>query len=241
MDYTGKKFADIASIIDRVVGNLKSEEPKPQLEECDRREMLRNTYKATSEIVQDCLADKYFHKRGIGELVYPASLRFAEKLRDGEGGIRPAIVAMIGVHGEDKPVSMHRTFLAPSGMSKAEMKAPRKIMPGGLPDGSCVMLSDYHGGPIGIAEGIETAMSASALYGIPVWAALNATMLSRWTPPKDADEVVVFGDNDAKFGGQMAAYRCAHRAAVKGYKTYVNIPSNVGEDWNDILLQKADQ
>ena len=240
MEYTGKEWKVVANLIDGMVGNLKPEAPKPDMTPEKRREILRDTYKATQAVEPGDLVHRYLESRGVGELIYPKALRFAPKLRDGDGGIRPAMVAMIGVPGEEKPASMHKTFLKSDGSGKAEMPNARRIMPGSLPEGACVMLSEYTpGGPIGIAEGIETALSASALYDVPVWAAINSTMLAKWFPPEGCDEVVIFGDNDAKFGGQSAAYRLAHRLSVKGFRVSVHIPDAVGEDWNDVLMRRA--
>lgn len=238
--YTGKEFKEVASLIDGMVGNLKVESAKPDMLTETRRDILRDTYKATQAVQAGDLVHKYLESRKIDELIYPPALRFAPKLRDGHGGIRPAMIAMVGVHGDPKPVSMHRTFLAPDGSAKAEMKAPRKMMPGQLPDGACVMLSEYTGGPLGIAEGIETAMSASAIYEMPVWSAINSAILAKWLPPDGCEEVAIFADNDAKYGGQMAAFTAAHRIAVRGVKVTVHVPPIVGEDWNDIY-RKANQ
>ena len=89
---------------------------------------------------------------------------------------------------------------------------------------------------MGIAEGIETAMSASAMFGILVWSAINATMLAKWTPPEGCTEVAIFGDNDASFAGQAAAYELARRLAVNHVTVTVHIPPKVGDDWNDVLM-----
>jgi len=150
------------------------------------------------------------------------------------------MVAMVGVPGLAKFVSMHRTFLKPDGSGKAEMAAPRKLMAGELPDGACVMLSEYvPGGPLGIAEGIETAMSASALYDMPVWAAINTTLMSKWQPPEGCAEVAIFADNDQKLGGQAAAYGLGHRLSVKGIDVTVHVPGRIGADFNDIHMERA--
>lgn len=238
MEYTGRAFRDVAREIDAMVGNIKPEASRPAITPEQSRDRLRDAYRGTQPIQPGDAAHAYLARRGVEELIYPDALRFHPSMRDGEGGVRPAMVAMIGVHGEDRFCSMHRTFLAPDGAGKAEMAAPRKIMPGELPPGACVMLSDYHGGPLGIAEGIETAMSASALYSMPVWAAINSTLLAKWTPPEGCDEVVVFGDNDAKFGGQAAAYALAHAlAARKGIAASVVLPPEAGKDFNDMWLE----
>lgn len=239
IEFTGKPFPEVARQIDGILGNVKpdADKPKSALSDDDRRQILRAAYADTVPIEPGDLAHAYLTARGIDELIYPKALRFAPRMKDGEGGVRPCMVAMVA--GPDgKPVTMHRTFLRPDGLAKADMASPRKLMPGALPDGACVRLCDYTSGPLGIAEGIETAMSASGLYTLPVWAAINATMLAKWTPPDGCDEVAVFGDHDPKFGGQAAAYALAHRLAVKGIAVTVHIPAMPGTDFNDVWLQQ---
>lgn len=240
IEYTGKPFKEVASMIDEMVGNVKADSipAKPIMTDEQRRNTLRDTYKATQPVQPGDLVHRYLEARGVDELIYPDALRFAPKLRDGDGGIRPCMVAMVS--GPDgKPVSMHRTFLKSDGSGKAEMASPRKMMPGELPEGACIRLSEYvAGGPLGIAEGIETAMSASALYDMPVWAAINSAILKKWLPPDGCTEVAVFGDNDPKFGGQAAAWALAHRLAVKGIEVSVHIPERAGTDWNDVWKAK---
>jgi putative DNA primase/helicase len=237
MKFTGKTFPEVASEIDTLLGNKKFEPDAipTQISDDDRLTALRSVAAQSVKLTPETLGHTYFESRGIGERVYPKSLRFIPALRDGQGGIRPCVIATVrGPDGEN--ATLHRTFLRADGKAKAEMAAPRKLMPGSLPDGACVALSDYTGGPLGIAEGIETAMSASRLYDMPVWAAINSTMMEKWQPPEGCEEVAVFGDHDAKFGGQAAAYRLAHRLSVKGLDVTVHIPQIEGQDWNDVLL-----
>jgi putative DNA primase/helicase len=49
--------------------------------------------------------------------------------------------------------------------------------------------------------------------------------------------VVVFGDNDANFTGQDAAYTLAHRLARQGMQVDVQIPPVVGTDWADAQFE----
>jgi len=50
---------------------------------------------------------------------------------------------------------------------------------------------------------------------------------------------MIFADNDAKFGGQKAAFLLAHRLAVSRreipLEIQVLIPENVGTDWADTI------
>lgn len=232
--YLGKPFVEVASLIDGIVGNVKPDaEPRRVMTDDERIKALRAVWSDSRPAVRGDLVDVYLTSRGLGQAVYPKALRFAAALRDGEGGEKPCMVALVGVYGE-KPCSLHRTFLRRDGKGKAEMSSPRKLMPGQLPDGACVQLSDWTGGALGIAEGIETALAASAIYDIPVWAAISSAIMKKWSPPPGCDEVVVFGDNDPKFGGQAAAFALAHSIAVSGVDVTVKIPDRAGADWADI-------
>lgn len=234
-EFTRQSFVEVASRIDAILGSVKGDAlPRPQMTEDDRRQALRAAWVESRPVTPGDLVDAYLRARGISQPSYPAALRFAASLRDGEGGVRPAMLALVGLPLE-KPVSMHRTFLRPDGGAKAEMGSPRKMMPGEIPDGACVQLSEWtFSGPIGIAEGIETAMAASCRFDVPVWSAINATMMAKWLPPPGCDEVVIFGDNDASYAGHAAAYRLAHRLAARQFRVSVQIPTIPGEDWADV-------
>jgi putative DNA primase/helicase len=239
LGWTGRTFAEVAAEIDRLLGNVK-EDPlaRPLLDEDQRRAMLRKVWAETAQAAKGDLVDLYLAARKIDQPTYPASIRFGSALADGDGGVKPALVAVVS-DASGKPASLHRTFLRRDGSAKADMPSPRKMMPGELPDGACVRLSDYTGGCMGIAEGLETALSASRLFDVPVWSAINANLLEKWTPPDGCDEVAIFGDNDANFTGHAAAYRLAKKLAMTGKKVTVHFPQTVGHDWNDVLVTGA--
>lgn len=133
-------------------------------------------------------------------------------------------------------VNLHLTFLTKDG-KKASVTPQRKVMRGTLPAGCSIALWEP-AETMGIAEGIETAMSAAILFKMPVWAAISATMLTKWEPPAIARNIVIFADNDATYAGQAAAYALAHRLVVlHGRNVDIRLPDKPGEDWNDILRQ----
>lgn len=230
--WKGWNFATAAAEVDRVLGNVRAEPQRREKTTAQKLADCTRLWNAARRVETGDLVHRYLTGRGCPLPQNLDSIRYAETCPvPFEAVSRPAMLAAVkGPNG--KGVTLHRTFLRPDG-SKAAMDNPRAMMPCDLPDGCAVRLA-IHGSRLGIAEGIETALKAGKRFGLPVWAALNATMLAKWTPPKGVNEVVVFGDCDAKFGGQAAAYACAHQLAVKpGMSVTVCIPPAMGTDWAD--------
>ncbi len=141
----------------------------------------------------------------IGLTAFPHYIRTAARIKyQGDpSSWHPAMIAMVA-DGSGKPVSLHRTYLTGEG-GKANVADPRRVMEGSIPKGSAIPLAE-HDGVLGVAEGIETAFAATALFGVPCWATINTTIMAQWSPPDGVREVVIFGDNDANLAGQAAAY-----------------------------------
>lgn len=239
--FLGIEFPEAAKRVDAILGNVKigSDPMRAEMTEDKRMALLREVAGATVKVRLGDLVDTYLTSRRLGEPVaYPPALRFAQQLRDGEGGMRPAMVATVRAP-DGTNHTLHRTFLRDDGSAKAEMECPRKLMPGDLMPGSAVRLSDWFTGSLGVAEGIETAMAASHLYCMPVWAALTAGNMEHWSPPEGCMDVAVFADNDANFRGQSAAYRLANRLALKHVAVTVHVPPTPGEDFADIWFREA--
>lgn len=155
-------------------------------------------------------------------------------LRAGQGksvelvGHYPALVGIVRDNA-GAPVTLHLTYLDRDG-SKAKVDAPRKLL-SVVGDGSvAIRLATVDGDTMGIAEGIETALSASLIHGIPVWSALNAPLLARFTPPRNVSRLIVYADRDA--AGMEAAWRLRDR--LEG-DCLVELALPKLKDWNDDL------
>ena len=238
--FTGRSFRDLAAEIDRLLGNLPvnaaPESPRPAKTDTER--LMKNVWQASVPITRGDLADIYLATRGLRQESYTDRLRFAPRLSDGQGVFRPALVAVVSQPGGARAGTLLRIFLKDDGSSKAE-DCPCKLLPGSFPIGGAIKVSDWHDGPLGVAEGLETAMSASRLFGLPVWAAVNAVNLAKWQPPEGCNDIIIFADNDRNGVGQRAADRLEERLRGLGKTVEIRLPSVVGWDWNDVLLKGA--
>ena len=237
MRFNGWDFARAASEVDKIIGNLP---PKPVEFTPNKSNptALRNVY-AGSEPLNggDNCAARYLRKRGLMG-PWPKVLRWTTLRHKPSSTVTYGMIAVFSdEHG--KPATLHRTFLNEDG-SKADVDPVRMFMPGNVPSGGAIRLFDA-AESMGVAEGIETALAASMLHSVPVWATTSAVMLERWQPPAIAKRIVICADNDESFTGQAAAFALAKRLVMEAEKNKierqveVTIPSVKGFDWLDML------
>ncbi len=237
MAFKGWDFATAAREVRSILGIVEYQAPKPELTEDQRKALLRDLWASSHPVASGDVVDRYLTARGVGEKVYPKALRTCERCRFEKGVYHPAMLAVVSDL-DGKPIHLHRTYLGEG--RKLDVPEPRKLTPGKVPPGSAIRLSDLS--PVlGIAEGIENAMAASARFEVPVWSAINSTLLAQWEPPPGTEEVLIFGDADSKFGGQKAAFTLAHRLAIRpdGPKVAVHLPDTLGKDWADLARGNA--
>lgn len=231
----GWDFKTAASEIDKIVGNVPAEPVRAAPDVAKQREALNRLWLSGVRVTPGDPVAEYLANRGLPLPQSTDCLRYVEKCPVPGGGFLPAMVALI-VGMDGRPANLHRTFLGRNG--KADIEEPRATMPGILPSGCAIRLS-MHGERLGIAEGIETALAATLKFGIPVWAAINATMLAKWQPPESVTQVIVYGDNDTSFTGAAASYALAHRLATRPETRHlavdVSIPAIRGFDWADVV------
>ena len=181
-------------------------------------------------------ASWYLAGRGIAPDAWPTQIRFlprASYVHDDKTKTQhPAMVAQY-VSPDASEMTLHFTYLDSVGR-KANVPKVRKLAVGKMPNGGAVRLASS-APTMGIAEGIETALSAAKLFDVPVWSALTAGALMKWQPPPTARHVIVFGDADTSLTGQLAAYSLAYRLRREGIDAEVRLPDQIGTDWNDIL------
>jgi hypothetical protein len=175
--------------------------------------------------------ETYLASRG---LVLPASrrLRFHTALVHATGIVWPAMVALV-TDAADKPVGVHRAFLARDGSGKAPVSPARMSL--GPIRGGAVRL-----GPaakkIVVGEGIETVLSVMQSTGEPGWAALSTSGLRALVLPHIVEGVIVLADADEP--GEAAARAAASRWARGGRQVRIAHPTTGYNDFNDMLRDR---
>ena len=177
-------------------------------------------------------AKAYLESRGI--LAASPALRFHPRTPLGPKGwtrFLPAMIAAVSI--DEGPIAIHRTFLCTEASGKAAFKKPKRAL-GALGE-AAVRLFAPVSGKLGLAEGVESAMSAYALTGIPVWATLGNERFGLVSVPESVTELHLFVDHDA--GGELAASRGLAAYARDGRTILVRKPSSRDTDWNDELTE----
>lgn len=234
----GVDFKSAVAMIDPLIGTAEVEAAREEPDDEQVRKSMRQLGDRSTIVEQNDPVHRYLTSRLGPMLIVPGCLRTVKSClyRDSDGGslgYHPAMIASVRDAG-GKAVALHRTYLTSDG-KKADVPAVRKVL-GKMPDGSAVRLAEpAH--TMGVAEGIETALSAAAMFGMPVWATLNSGRLRTWHPPENTLEVVIFGDNDVNCDGQAAAYTLGHRLN-RTITAQVLIPEVAGTDWNDVYQSK---
>jgi hypothetical protein len=175
-------------------------------------------------------AKLYLEKRGI--LAASSTLRFHPRTPLGPQGrakFLPALIAAVSL--DAGPVAIHRTFLSQTGETKADFVQPKRAL--GALDQAAVRLFAPADGKLGLAEGVESAMSAYALTGIPTWATLGNERFGLVSIPESVAELHLFVDHDA--GGELAAARGLEAYATPNRRILIRKARAQDADWNDEL------
>ena len=89
------------------------------------------------------------------------------------------------------------------------------------------------GEDLGLAEGVETALSATQLYGGVVWAVLGGWNLPKLLLPEMVQRVAIYGDNGKE--GHRLAEQAAEVFHRQGHKVTLVFPVEPFGDFNDLL------
>lgn len=179
-------------------------------------------------------AQLYLEARGIA--IDAAALRYHPRTPYGRMPLtrfRPALIA--AVRDDVGLVGVHRTFLALDDDRLADLPVPKSAL--GQLGGGAVRLAPPMNGILGVAEGIETALSAMHLFDVPCWATLGTERFRHVAIPGAVRRLILFLDNDA--GGRRAEQLARDAHAEASFSIEALYPEPAKADWNDVLRHKC--
>lgn len=180
-----------------------------------------------SQPVAGTLAEEYLIARGLSA-PFPKALRFNPSTILGSGAdkrIMPALIA--GVENDLGVVAVQRTFLDPDDVLRKPIAKPKVSL--GLIGTGAIRLAAATD-ELGLAEGIEDALSATGWFGTPTWALGGVERLAFVAIPEKVRRVIVYGDRG------RAAERLLEKArdhlTANGRELISRVPEH-HDDWND--------
>jgi putative DNA primase/helicase len=177
------------------------------------------------------IVSRYLQWRKITLIPGPTAVRrLPQHYKHGLVDKPDALVARF-VAADDSRAVLHTTTLEEPFEDHERLK--KYVLGAKVPNGGAVRLMPA-GEILGVAEGLETALSASLLYSVPVWSTLDAGHLMHWIPPNGVHKVIIFADFDKNQVGQRAAEVLASRLR-KQLDTEVRFPEGGLKDFNDQL------
>lgn len=186
---------------------------------------------ASGTLVETYLAGRALRLRPGTEY----ALRFHAECPRGEGRL-PAMLGLIRGIVTDRPLGVHRTFLAPDGSAKADVE-PNKMMLGRA-RGAVLKLTpdeDVTSG-LTLTEGVEDALAVLNGGFAPVWACLSAGTMASFPVLGGIEALTLFADNDTP--GRQAAEACAARWRAAGKEALIVESPRHLMDFGDVAKEE---
>ncbi len=235
----GKDYKTLADEIDQLLGirSDKRSVVKKETNVTDFRHRVTACYANLSGL-KGTQGETYLRNRGIH--VLPAdNVKYCAD-QPVRNGVLQAIWA-IATDSKGQACYLHRTYL--DGDRKASLEVVKKM--NSLQDDSYLTHAQSVAirlfpvdSTLGIAEGIETALSCKQIYGVNTWSTMNAGHMAKFIAPRGVKHLIIFADNDWSATGEAAAYVCANKNLLANNdieKVSVRHP-DLG-DFNDLLQQ----
>jgi hypothetical protein len=138
----------------------------------------------------------------------------------------------------NEPQAIHRTALGLSGR-KLEIDGKDRMALGGIKGGAVKLSADEDVSyALGIAEGIETALSLQRLpewQGLPVWSLLYAEGVEIFPVLPGIETLVIAVDHDP--AGELAALVVAQRWRAAGREVRLIEAIKANNDLNDVVAR----
>lgn len=188
---TGKKFRELADQVDKIIGNTPTYEYEPKKVNNEYKYRIKNSLPLKGSNVE-----KYLNSRGIFTL--PEKGLFASK----------GNMYAVAINEYFEPAYSHETFL--DGDKKEDIEENKITKTIKKSEMAAIRLFDMSE-TLGIAEGIETALSCKQIYKCNTWSVISSTFMKKFRAPKGVENLFIFADNDSNGTGLAAAFECGNR------------------------------
>jgi putative DNA primase/helicase len=232
---TGKDFKTLAAEIDKLLGRTYQTDQRQPTQKMNKVKQARDKFLSLPAI-KGTQAQEYLNARGIYSLP-TRGIRYSEAELDSATGRKFGAIFSVASDEYGEPVYIHRTYL--DGADKAKIEAPRKLFSLKEFEGPAAVKMFAVAEVMGISEGIETGLSAYALYKMPVWSTINTSIMRKFRAPTGVKTLYIFADNDKNGAGLAAAFECGHRNVLTNNDVtavVIRWPQDYGKDFNDVLV-----
>jgi putative DNA primase/helicase len=239
IEVTGQDFKNLAAEIDRVFGNTQERVVYATNSKTNsKRDHAIALFRSSAQL-RGTDAEVYLQSRGIFELP-TGGVKFGSAYDHTEKRRIPAILSLASTEFTE-PRHLHVTYIEHG--KKADIPTQRKmhsLTPSTLtgPSSEPVAIKLFPAtNVLGIAEGLESALSAKQIYKVPTWSAMNASYLKKFRAPPGVQTLFIFADNDKNLTGLSAAMECGRGNLLSSNdvaKVTIRWPEKVN-DFNDVL------
>ena len=181
--------------------------------------------------------ERYLAKRGLALPRGAEALRFHPSCPFA-GETTPAMIALVRNIESNEPQAIHRTALDVSG-AKITIDGKDKMALGPISGGAIKLTPDENVTiALGIAEGIETALSLQQLAewaGSPVWSLISANGIRKFPPLNGIETLAIAADHDT--AGERATIHVAGRWQER--EILIFEARKDGADLNDIVREAS--
>lgn len=235
----GKPFNEVCREIDHLIGNDFQRVKIPVSSSATSlRTKVLNKF-AKLQPLRGTSGAAYLNARGIFSLPLEA-IRFNDKQRHA-GRVYQSLYSL-ATDDKGEPCYLHQTLL--DGAKKADIGTSAKRQKSLQEDNyldharSVAIRMFPVASTLGIAEGIETALSAHQIYNVNTWATMTANFMKKFRVPAGVKHLIIFADRDENSAtGLAAAYECAHaNLLAKNDLQRVSVYWPDHDDFNNMLM-----
>ncbi len=234
----GKPFNEVCREIDHLIGNDFQRVKIPVSSSATSlRTKVLNKF-AKLQPLRGTSGAAYLNARGIFSLPLEA-IRFNDKQRHA-GRVYQSLYSL-ATDDKGELCYLHQTLLMvpKKQISVPVQSAKNPCRTGHLDHARSVAIRMFPvASTLGIAEGIETALSAHQIYNVNTWATMTANFMKKFRVPAGVKHLIIFADRDENSAtGLAAAYECAHaNLLAKNDLQRVSVYWPDHDDFNNMLM-----